>query len=85
MKRHAVKRFRWWRKGDFIVAVRPERCAGPGWANAPIWVVVRDVVGALREECIQPEEQTKDMLLLFDVAHAAHSALLAAVMREVES
>lgn len=62
-----------------IVTAYAQRASGPGWSNAPVWVIVRDGNGRLRELCIQPDEQTREMLMLYDVAAAAHDALVRAV------
>lgn len=65
--------------GDRIAYIRAERAAGPGWQNAPLWIIVRESGGKLREECLQPNEQTRDMLLLYRAAEAIHAALAGAV------
>jgi len=66
---------------DYIVTAYPERCSGPGWANAPIYVIVQDRTdGSLRREVIQPDQQTPEMLTIFSVCYEAHLAL----MREIE-
>ncbi|MFO0450056.1 MAG: hypothetical protein ACK52I_15595 [Pseudomonadota bacterium] len=43
--------------------------------NKPIWVIVRGADFKLREECIQPENQTADMIALFNVSSAAHESM----------
>ena len=65
--------------GERIIAVVPERCAGPGWSNAPTWVYIATNDGRLREECIQPEERTPELHTLFLVGKAICNALVAAV------
>ena len=65
---------------DVIVVAWAETCKGPGWANTPIWLIVRDKDGRLRQEAIQPENQTAEMLTLFDVSGAAASAMTDAVI-----
>jgi hypothetical protein len=66
-------------KTETIVTAYAEYAAGPGWANRPIWVIVRDQNQKLREVCLQPEHQTADMLALFRVSNAAHLAMTGAV------
>jgi len=66
-------------RGERILAVVPERCCGPGWANAPIWVYIATKDRQYRQECIQPDERTAAMHALFDVAAAVRASLLAAV------
>ena len=65
--------------GERIVAVVPDRCSGPGWSNAPVWVFIATNDGRLREECIQPEERTSEMHTLFCAGEAMCKALLSAV------
>ena len=67
-------------KYDHIITAYAKRCAGPGWTNAPLWVVIRNHVdGTVREECIQPDELTSAMRHLYDVAEAAHSSMMSAL------
>ncbi len=70
---------RWFRRHDTIVTAWCEYAGGPGWSNQPLWVIVRDGDGKFRRECLQPEEQSADMLLLYGVAAALHAALVGAV------
>ena len=62
------------KSGDQVVTAYAEYSSGPGWANAPIWIIVRNG-GDLREECLQPKEQTREMQVLFNICQAANSAL----------
>lgn len=64
---------------DKIVTAYAEYASGPGWVNRPIWVIVRGADMALREECIQPEDHTPELLALFDVSSAVQVAMTAAV------
>ena len=66
-------------QGDIIITAYAESCAGPGWANTPIWVIVRDLEGKMRLDCLQPDEQTHDMRLLYRLSEAAHQAMLNAI------
>ena len=60
-----------------VLAVVPEYCAGPGWANSPLWVHIADhATGTLRSECIQPEDQTPEQLTLFRIGAVVHAALV---------
>lgn len=68
-------------EGDHIVSAYAQPAAGPGWSNAPLWVVVRDGNGKLREECLQPEEQPRGVLTLYRIASAVHGQLLAEITR----
>lgn len=66
-------------KGERIVAVVPQACSGPGWANSPVWVYIVTNNGLLREECIQPEEQTKEMYTLYGIGNTVCATLVKAV------
>ena len=60
-----------------IVAVIPETINGAGFRNSPIWVHIVDYTNkSYREVCIQPEEQTTEMRLLFPILEASHNAML---------
>lgn len=70
-------------KHDRIVTAYAQHAAGPGWANSPLWVIVRDGDGKLREECIQPEERTPALHWLYDVAAASHRSLMDAMQQAI--
>jgi hypothetical protein len=59
-------------KNDIVITAYAESCNGPGWANSPIWIIVQDETNKLRKECLQPEEQTKEMRLLYKISEQAH-------------
>jgi len=67
-----------------IVSAYAESCAGPGWANSPVWVIVQNTSGKLRQECLQPEEQTTEMHTLYHISSAAHVSMTKAVMKLVK-
>ena len=47
---------------DHVLSAWAEPARGPGWANAPVWVAVRNGTdNACRIECLQPSEQTARM------------------------
>lgn len=70
-------------KHDHVLTAYAEPAAGPGWANAPLWLIIRDARdGSLRRECLQPDEQTSEMRTLYPVCAAAHLSMLAAVERK---
>ncbi len=61
---------------DTIITADAESANGPGWANQPIWVVVKSRLdGAIRVECIQPNEQSREMLTLYRISEEAHKAM----------
>lgn len=62
-----------------IIAVVPEVCRGPGWVNQPVWVYIQRADKTLRTECIQPDEQTAEMRVLFSLGAMMQSHLLGAL------
>lgn len=65
-----------------ILTAFAEPASGPGWSNTPVWYVLRDEHGKLTLECLQPEDQTPEMVNLYDVSRAAHTAMTRAVKRK---
>lgn len=63
------------RKGDHVVAAYAKLASGPGWSNTPVWVIVESCTGELRTECLQPEEQTPGMQLLYGISASVHQAM----------
>jgi hypothetical protein len=64
-----------------IVAVVPERAAGPGWSNAPVWVHIVGQSGQrYRCECLQPQEQTPELMALFRIGEEVCKSLRDAVL-----
>jgi chaperonin GroEL (HSP60 family) len=59
-------------KGERVVCAWAERASGPGWSNFPVWVILEDYNGKMRRECLQPDEQTAEILLLRGVSEAVH-------------
>lgn len=72
------------KKTDTIVTAYAERASGPGWANAPLWVIVRGLDGSLRSECLQPDEYGPEIAALYAVSEAAHLSMRGAVCRKVK-
>lgn len=62
-----------------IVCAFAEPAAGPGWANSPLWYIVRDGDGKLTMHCLQPEEQTAEIGLLYRTSAALHGTMVRAV------
>ena len=67
------------KRGERVLAVVPEYASGPGWTNTPVWVHIGNIDGTYRSECVQPNEQTAEMLTLFCVGAHLQSALVRAV------
>ena len=62
---------------DIIITAYASPAQGPGYSNTPLWVVVRDRRdGAYREICLQPDEQSREMLTLYKIAAAVNEELL---------
>lgn len=73
-------------KNEYVVTAYASRASGPGWANTPLWVVIRDrVTGLFREDCIQPEQQTAGMRILYNVSEQTHAAMVAEVALSLAS
>jgi hypothetical protein len=68
-------------KTDTIITAFASPAAGPGWANSPVWIVVRSQDGSYREVCLQPEEQSPEMLALYDVSATVNRSMIAAACR----
>jgi hypothetical protein len=68
--------------GDYIITAYAQLSA-VGWANAPIWVIVANGNHKLREECIQPKDQTAEMITLYRLSAEAHGAMKRAVIRAI--
>ena len=76
-----LKKLLHFKDGDTIVATRAENEAGPGWRNWPLWVYIQSRDGKIRCECLQPEEQPREVGILFNVAEAINSLMIRALMR----
>jgi hypothetical protein len=61
---------------EHVVAVVADPACGPGWSNTLLWVIVQDGNGSLRRECLQPDEQSDGIRLLYATAAAVHRALM---------
>ena len=60
---------------EHIVTAWAQPAAGPGWANQPLYLLIRDSNGKLRTECLQPDEQTAEMRTLYGISAHVHSQL----------
>lgn len=68
-----------------IVAVVPEVCSGPGWINHVVWIhIVDSATGKYRLDCLQPDQITEKMWVMFDTLCAAHSTMKSLVGKLVE-
>ena len=61
---------------EHVVTAWGERCAGPGWANHPVWVLICDARdGKLRIDCVQPTDQSDAMMDTFPWSALAHQQM----------
>lgn len=65
-----------------VVTAWAEPCAGPGWANKPVWVLLRDKNNVLSIRCIQPEDQPDAMRVLYGVSAEVHKWMAALAVKE---
>ena len=69
---------------EYIHTAYAESAAGPGWGNSPIWVVIQNMNGGIRIECIQPGDQTQEMYILYGTSQASHLAMKNAVLKKLK-
>lgn len=70
--------------GEHIVTAYAQAASGPGWSNSPIWVIVQAIDGTLRQECLQPDEQSLEMVTLYNISQAAHEAMMHAAVHHLK-
>lgn len=52
---------------------------GPGWRNSPFYIVVYvPSTGKIEEICLQPNEQTREMLTLYEIGSVVQKCLVSA-------
>lgn len=66
--------------GEHVIAAWAEPASEPGWAR-PVWALVRNLNGELRTVCLQPNEQTEEILTLYRISVAVHFGMTSAVRR----
>lgn len=69
---------------EFVVTAYAQRASGPGWSNTPLWVIIQDGNGKLRRECLQPEEQSDTIYILYGISDSVNVQLVNEVERLVE-
>jgi len=69
-------------KNEYIITAFAQGASGPGWANTPIYIVVQDIYGKIRTECLQPTEQTPEMWAIYKYSNLAHCDMVRAVERK---
>ena len=65
----------------YVITAWAESASGPGWANQPVWYLTRDDNGKLEVECLQPNDQTKEMQILYAMSDITHRSMTAAVRK----
>jgi len=68
------------KKGDTIVCAYAGSAFGPGWANTPLFVIIRSQTGGLREECLQPDDQPRLVADVYRIAAEVHKILMRALL-----
>ncbi len=73
------------REHDYIVTAYAEYAHGPGWANWPVWVVIKSRLDSTyRIECIQPEDQSAEILNIWQIANVVNKQFTEAVRHHME-
>lgn len=70
-------------EGERILTAYAEPSSGPGWSNRPVWIIVAGRDNKLRQECLQPDEQTVEMLSLYGIAAEVQRAMSSAARMSV--
>lgn len=68
-----------------IIIAWSENCSGPGWVNSPIWYIEELPNGKLERGCLQPEEQTKEMISHFGINALSSQLMTSLVMEKLNS
>jgi hypothetical protein len=69
-------------KDESVVTAYAQPANGPGWANRPLWVVVRrNGTEEYRMVCLQPHEQTEEMVCLYGIAAQVQGQMTKAAER----
>lgn len=69
--------------GETLVCAYPEYCKGAGWSNTIVWLIIQDNQGKLRQESLQPEEQSREVCLLFPVALSSYNLFKREVLQQL--
>ena len=68
-----------------VVTAWAEFAEGPGWCNYPLWVLIHLKDGSYAVDCIQPNDQTAELLHLYRVSAAISAEMVGAVRRAREA
>lgn len=67
-----------------VMAAWAELASGPGWANHPLWVLVRYADGRYDLKCMQPEDHSPTVAALYAIGANVHQQLTAEATRWLE-
>ena len=70
-------------KLDRIITAWAEHSEGPGWRNSLVYVLIEGADGNLRIEGLQPNEQSYNMGILFNVSAVISKELTECVRRAI--
>jgi hypothetical protein len=71
-------------KDEFVVTAWAEACTGPGWANAPVKVLIQDGNGKLRIEYLQPDELNQEVNTIYGISNLVSYEMTKAVISLVK-
>ena len=64
-------------ENEMVVCAYAEKASGPGWSNCPVFVVIENkCTCGIRTECIQMDQQSEEMLTIYDIAAEVHETML---------
>ena len=62
-----------------VIAAWAEKCSGPGWSNCVVWYLSRTDAGCLEINCLQPEEMSDAMHIMFNINNVVSRDMRCAV------
>jgi hypothetical protein len=66
-----------------ILTAYAQPAKGPGWNNRPLWVIIENRNGEIRQECLQQREFSDSIHVLYDIAAEVHARLMEALATEL--
>jgi hypothetical protein len=62
---------------EYIVCAWAERCAGPGFSNSIVNLVIgKRGTPDLRRDALQPDEQSRDLIVLFPISESVSDMMV---------
>lgn len=71
-------------KDEKVIHAWAEKCKGPGWSNDLVWLLVQGTDGRLRQESLQPHEQSDEIRLLLEFSDLISKKLTSLVREHVK-